>query len=439
MNRKLVLILSDTLSYWLALFLTLVIRYGKSLNSSLILNHLIPFGILFLLALFIFYSFRLYEIYYGIRKTDWILPLVISLIIFFLIASAFFYFYSRFYNGITPRGNLILFLMIFAILVGIFRTLLEILVLGNLKEKIIIIGKSPDFLKLASFLQIHEEYGFKIIQLLSFVEIDRIKKLVWEEKVKIAILEEDLVKNSSTSEILEILNLNLNLETLDSFYENKLSKINLNSLSNIWLLTNLFKNKNGISQAIYSLFEKFWAAIFLIILSPVLILVSISILIFMGTPIIYKQQRVGKNNQVFTIYKFRTMTKDAEKTGAQWAVIGDKRVTPLGQILRKTHFDEFPQLINILQGKLSFVGPRPERPEFVEILQKEIPYYNLRHLVKPGITGWAQLNYPYASSIEDSFEKLQYDLFYLKHKGFLFDLSIILKTLRSFIQNPQKT
>jgi len=439
MNRKLVLILSDTLSYWLALFLTLVIRYGKSLNSSLILNHLIPFGILFLLALFIFYSFRLYEIYYGIRKTDWILPLVISLIIFFLIASAFFYFYSRFCNGITPRGNLILFLMIFAILVGIFRTLLEILVLGNLKEKIIIIGKSPDFLKLASFLQIHEEYGFKIIQLLSFVDIDRIKKLVWEEKVKIAILEEDLVKNSSTSEILEILNLNLNLETLDSFYENKLSKINLNSLSNIWLLTNLFKNKNGISQAIYSLFEKFWAAIFLIILSPVLILVSISILIFMGTPIIYKQQRVGKNNQVFTIYKFRTMTKDAEKTGAQWAVIGDKRVTPLGQILRKTHFDEFPQLINILQGKLSFVGPRPERPEFVEILQKEIPYYNLRHLVKPGITGWAQLNYPYASSIEDSFEKLQYDLFYLKHKGFLFDLSIILKTLRSFIQNPQKT
>ena len=206
MNRKLILILSDTFSYWLALFLTLFIRYGENLNSSLILDHLIPFGILFLIALFIFYSFRLYEIYYGIRKTDWILPLVISLIIFFLIASAFFYFYSRFYNGITPRGNLILFLMIFAILVGIFRTLLEILVLGNLKEKIIIIGKSPDFLKLASFLQIHEEYGFKIIQLLSFVDIDRIKKLVWEEKVKIAILEEDLVKNSSTSEILEILN-----------------------------------------------------------------------------------------------------------------------------------------------------------------------------------------------------------------------------------------
>jgi len=246
MNRKFILILSDTLSYWLALFLTLFIRYGENLNSSLILDHLIPFGILFLIALFIFYSFRLYEIYYGIRKTDWILPLIISLIIFFLISSAFFYFYSRFYSSITPRGNLILFLIIFAITTGIFRTLLEILVLGNLKEKIIIIGKSPDFLKLASFLQAHEEYGFKIVRLFGLVDTNIIKKLVLEEKIKIAVLEENLIKNSSLDEILEILNLNLSLETLDSFYENKLSKINLNSLSNIWLLTNLFKNRNGI-------------------------------------------------------------------------------------------------------------------------------------------------------------------------------------------------
>jgi len=268
----------------------------------------------------------------------------------------------------------------------------------------------------------------------------RLKKreMLIDSLIKIAVLEEDLIKNSSIDEILEILNLNLSLETLDSFYENKLSKINLNSLSNIWLLTNLFKNRNGIMQMFYGFFEKFLALIFLIILSPILILVSILILIFMGTPIIYKQKRVGKNNQIFTIYKFRTMTKDAEKNGAQWSIIGDKRVTPLGQVLRKTHFDEFPQLVNVLKGELSFVGPRPERPEFVEILQKEIPYYNLRHLVKPGITGWAQLNYPYASSIEDSFEKLQYDLFYLKHRNFLFDLSIIVKTLRSFIQNPKK-
>ena len=177
----------------------------------------------------------------------------------------------------------------------------------------------------------------------------------------------------------------------------------------------------------------------LILVSPIILVISLMVYLTMGKPIFFKQVRPGLYGKPFTIYKFRTMTKDAEKTGAQWSIIGDKRVTPLGQILRKTHIDEFPQLVNVLKGKLSFVGPRPERPEFVEILQKEIPYYNLRHLVKPGITGWAQLNYPYASSIEDSFEKLQYDLFYLKHKGFLFDLSIILKTLRSFIQNPQKT
>jgi lipopolysaccharide/colanic/teichoic acid biosynthesis glycosyltransferase len=128
------------------------------------------------------------------------------------------------------------------------------------------------------------------------------------------------------------------------------------------------------------------------------------------------------------------MHKDAEKDGPKWKIAGDydPRFTFIGRILAKTHLDELPQLINILKREISFVGPRPERPEFVSILEEKIPYYNIRHLIKPGITGWAQINYKYGASIEDTYEKVQYDIYYLKNRSIILDLAIILKTLKSF-------
>jgi len=149
--------------------------------------------------------------------------------------------------------------------------------------------------------------------------------------------------------------------------------------------------------------------------------------IFADTP-----QRVGKNGKLFKLYKFRSMIMDAEKnTGAQWAATKDKRVTRIGKFIRKSRIDEIPQFWNILKGEMSFVGPRPERPEFVETLKKEIPFFNERHLVKPGLTGWAQINFPYGASVEDAKEKLQYDLFYIKNRSIALDISIILKTINT--------
>jgi lipopolysaccharide/colanic/teichoic acid biosynthesis glycosyltransferase len=160
-----------------------------------------------------------------------------------------------------------------------------------------------------------------------------------------------------------------------------------------------------------------------------MLVVVIAILLDDGWPLLYKQRRVGRRGKHFTLYKFRSMVRDAEPDGApRWASKTDRRVTRVGVFLRKTRLDELPQLFNVLRGDMSLVGPRPERPEFVAELNAKIPYYHERHCVKPGITGWAQLSYPYGASDRDAQEKLEYDLFYIKHKSLIFDLMILLQT-----------
>lgn len=169
---------------------------------------------------------------------------------------------------------------------------------------------------------------------------------------------------------------------------------------------------------------------------PILALTAFAIKLESPGPVFYTQRRVGQLDRTFTLYKFRSMRNDAERAGqVQWARQNDARVTRVGRIIRKSRIDEIPQALNVLKGEMSFVGPRPERPEFVELLAKEIPFYRERHCVKPGITGWAQLNYPYGASVEDARRKLAYDLFYIKHFTLMFDLSVVLQTVRVVIWN----
>jgi exopolysaccharide biosynthesis polyprenyl glycosylphosphotransferase len=169
----------------------------------------------------------------------------------------------------------------------------------------------------------------------------------------------------------------------------------------------------------------------LFVLWPVMLLTAIAIRLFDGIrrPALYRQTRVGLNGTVFEVIKFRTIPENAEDAGAVWADYKDKRATRLGRILRSTRIDELPQLFNVLRGEMSMVGPRPERPVFVEQLDTHLPYYSQRHQIKPGITGWAQLCYPYGASVEDAKEKLQYDLYYVKNHSILLDMIILLKTV----------
>ena len=167
---------------------------------------------------------------------------------------------------------------------------------------------------------------------------------------------------------------------------------------------------------------------------PLMILTALLVRLDSPGPALFRQERVGADGKPFTLMKFRSMRADAEKeTGPVWSSQGDPRITRFGRIMRKTRLDELPQLFNVLGGSMSLVGPRPERQHFIDELAVQIPYYNQRHIVKPGVTGWAQINYPYGNTIEDALQKLQYDLFYIKYQSLLFDLSILLNTVKTVV------
>ena len=167
----------------------------------------------------------------------------------------------------------------------------------------------------------------------------------------------------------------------------------------------------------------------MVLISPLCLAIGLAIKFESEGPVLYRQERIGQDGVPFSILKFRSMRVDAEKDGPVWAEANDERITKVGRIIRKLRLDEIPQMINVLKGEMSFVGPRPERPFFVQRLEKEIPFYFHRHTVKPGITGWAQICHPYGASQEDALEKLKYDLYYIKHMSVLLDIRILLKTI----------
>jgi sugar transferase (PEP-CTERM system associated) len=214
-----------------------------------------------------------------------------------------------------------------------------------------------------------------------------------------------------------------------SFCERELGKIDLGSLQPSWMLFSDGFKYSKRSLAAKRLFDLVLASLFFILLWPFMLLTALAVKLESPGPVLYHQLRVGLNGRHFRIYKFRSMRQDAEKSGAQWATKNDARITRVGAFIRNTRLDELPQLYNVLSGSMSFVGPRPERPEFVTDLSQQIPYYDLRHKVKPGLMGWAQLKYPYGASVEDARNKLQYDLYYTKNHSFFIDILIMIQTV----------
>jgi exopolysaccharide biosynthesis polyprenyl glycosylphosphotransferase len=218
------------------------------------------------------------------------------------------------------------------------------------------------------------------------------------------------------------------------FYETIAQKILLEKVDSFALMSPDGYRLGSFTRWLKELTERLLAGALLALLAvPLLVTVAI-IQFFSPGPAIFRQQRVGRGGKVFTLYKFRTMCVDAETSGAAWARRNDPRVTGIGRWLRRTRVDELPQLVNILKGDMAFVGPRPERPEFVDDLRKKMPYYHYRHFVKPGLTGWAQVSFAYAASVEETREKLRYDLYYVKHVSIFFDLIIMLSTLKAVVR-----
>ena len=233
-------------------------------------------------------------------------------------------------------------------------------------------------------------------------------------------------------ELLECRLSGINIVDLPAFFERVMGKVRLDILVPSWLIFANGFDRGALRSSLERVFDILGSTALLLLASPVLIITAVLIKMEDGlsAPVFFKQVRIGEGGQAFEVYKFRSMCQDAEKAGApQWATKNDSRVTRVGSFIRKTRIDEIPQTINVLRGDMSFVGPRPERPEFVTELSKKIPYYNERHRVKPGITGWAQLKYPYGSTDRDAMEKLQYDIYYTKNHSILLDLFILVQTV----------
>jgi exopolysaccharide biosynthesis polyprenyl glycosylphosphotransferase len=236
---------------------------------------------------------------------------------------------------------------------------------------------------------------------------------------------------------LACLNRGLQVTDLAVFVEREYYKIPCDEIAVSWLLYIDLKWNHPFYHRLKRLLDVFAATVLSLVLWPVFLAAVLAVWLESGGPVIYSQMRTGFRGQPYRILKLRTMRADAEKSGAQWATHGDNRVTRVGRVLRKTRIDELPQLWNVLRNEMSFIGPRPERPEFVEKLTADIPLFPQRHWVQPGITGWAQINYPYGASIQDARAKLCYDLYYIKNASFLLDLHIAMRTLGSVMRGSR--
>jgi sugar transferase (PEP-CTERM system associated) len=221
------------------------------------------------------------------------------------------------------------------------------------------------------------------------------------------------------------------VEDATTTYERLTGKILIDDLKPSWLIFSDGFNASRITRVVKRMLDLSLSMLGFVLAAPLMALTALAIRLDSPGPVFYDQERVGENGRVFTVYKFRSMRTDAERAGQPvWARDKDERVTRVGRFIRATRLDELPQLWNVMRGEMSFVGPRPERPFFVEQLARDIPFYVQRHSVKPGITGWAQVKYQYGSSVEDAMEKLRYDLYYIKHMSIFFDLTIVLDTVK---------
>lgn len=242
----------------------------------------------------------------------------------------------------------------------------------------------------------------------------------------------------SSGEIRDILSMKLDGVEVKNYFDYMIEnegKIEVEFITEEWLLQAYgFKIlRSQIQNNIKRVFDIVMAIIIGIIALPFMAISAVIVRLESPGPIIYSQDRVGENGKEFKVHKFRSMRNDAEKDGAKWAQENDPRVTKFGNFMRKTRIDELPQLVNVLKGEMSFIGPRPERMVFIKELEKEIPYYNLRHMVKPGLTGWAQVMYPYGASVEDARKKLEYDLYYIKHHSLYLDMVIMFMTFKTVV------
>lgn len=425
--KSFLLILGDLGILFLSLWLTVLIFREGRIDTEFYIKHLYPFGIVFSFWILTYFIEGLYSL-----RTFSPEGLSVSLIRTQLFNSiiTFVYFYLFPYEGITPKTNVFILALISAILIFLFRKLFYALFsYKGLKLKTLIIGNENLAKDVEISLKQKPYLGFDLVSTASTTDIH-----IDEHIDLVAVDRNQYTDQEFLKRLIDGLNRGMNIVELTKFSELVTGKIPVSALNESWFVENCGMQPDQGYKLAKGAMDKLAALIVLLIALPIYIVLIPLLLIFSGRPLFYSQIRTGYRNKPFRIYKLRTMTVNAEKDGAQWATPKDSRVTPIGKFLRKSRLDELPQLWNILNGTMSIVGPRPERPEMIkDKLEKNIPFYNFRHLVKPGVTGWAQVNFRYGFSEEDSIEKMQYDLYYVKNKSIWMDIKIVLKTIKTVV------
>ena len=450
-NKKILLLLVDIAILYISLWITLLIRYQETVTAYLWNQHLMPFSVVFVAWLVIFYIDELYELDINQGMVNQFVRLVRGSLISAVIATSFFYFATNRLFTIRPQRVLIILLGVAIVLLFVWRLLFHHFARSpKIANSVLFIGFNELTAELIQKISSTPQLGFvvrgivatnttTIPQALQPLVINQsfseLKHVCVEHKISTIVStinpREDKALMSS---LFECLPLRISFFDLPAFYEKITGKIPVTNIGQMWFLENLTESTKSFYTRITRVLEVIVSIVALIIISPLLPIIALAIKFTSPGSAIFKQTRLGQNGKIFSIIKFRTMVVDAEKQGPQWATHNDQRVTSLGKFLRKVRLDEIPQFVNIIKGEMSLIGPRPERPEFIERLQQEIPFYKERLLVKPGATGWAQVVGPaYGGSVEESLEKLQYDLFYIKNRSLGLDLSIYLKTIKTIL------
>ncbi len=407
----------------------------------------------FILVLYVSIFGTIFELY-DLQKSSKIEKISASLV-FTVSITVLFYFLTPFFTPILPDNRLQILYFYFAILFALFIWRLaytNFIVSPRFYKKVLIIGETsnietiveafnnsdPNY-KIAGFINC-ELNSFEAVRFNAIAEYkpNEIRQVIKDENISEIVIA-SYNSESITSEIyyslISLLEEGFSIKEYTQVYEELAQRIPVQFVGKDFYKYFPFSRSN--QNKLYLFFRRFFDILISIIgivmgfiFLPIILLGNI---IANRGPLFYSQERIGKNGKPFNILKYRTMIKNAEKTGAVWAKKGDTRITLFGKFLRHSRLDEMPQFINILRGDMSLIGPRPERPFFVKELSQMLPFYETRHIVKPGLTGWAQVKTRYGASVDDSLLKLQYDLYYIKHKSFFLDINILIKTISTMI------
>jgi sugar transferase (PEP-CTERM system associated) len=392
-----------------------------------------------------FYLFDLYDFVVMHDRRELVLRLIQALGLAWIALALSFYAYPRLMLG---RGiSLIALPLALALMVGWRISIHWFLGHPSFGERILIVGSGNLAVEVAKEVLSRPDAGYRIV---GFVGTDsdllgkslinprvigitsELDKIVGREDIdRIVVAMGERRGQLPTEELLQLsLAGRVAIEEGASFYERVTGRVSLAMIRPSWLIFSGRGRQARVAALARNLVHRLVALLGGIVALPIALLTAILIKLDSRGPVFYKQERVGKGGRTFTLMKFRSMRTDAESSGPVWASKDDDRTTRVGKLIRKIRVDEIPQFWNILRGDMNFVGPRPERPHFVSQLAEEIPYYQQRHLIAPGLTGWAQIKYPYGASIEDARQKLQYDLFYIKNQGLTLDAIILFETVK---------